>query len=196
MFIFAKVGIISTEVAYMTFFEETISSQEKFQGKIVRLRHDEILVNHRSGFREVVEHPGGVCVLAITQDNYVLTVDQFRYAQKEVLKELPAGKKEPNEEPLITAKRELMEETGYTASLWQDFGVVYPSPAYLDEVIHLYVATDLTYVGQHLDDGEYLSVYMTPINDLLKAIVSGQIKDSKTAVLVMRYALQNGISIG
>jgi ADP-ribose pyrophosphatase len=74
--------------------------------------------------------------------------------------------------------------------------VIYPSPAYLDEVIHLYVATDLTYVGQNLDDGEYLSVYLTPINELLRDIVSGQIKDSKTAVLVMRYALQNGISIG
>jgi ADP-ribose pyrophosphatase len=196
MFILIKVGIIVAEVACMTFFEETVSSQEKFRGKIVRLRHDEILVNQRSGLREVVEHPGGVCVLAITQDQHVLTVDQFRYAQKEVLKELPAGKKEPNEEPLFTAQRELLEETGYTASLWQDLGVVYPSPAYLDEVIHLYVATNLTYVGQHLDDGEYLSVYMTPINDLLKAIVSGQIKDSKTAVLVMRYALQNGISIG
>jgi ADP-ribose pyrophosphatase len=185
-----------TEVAYMTFFEETVSSQEKFRGKIVRLRHDEILVNHHVGLREVVEHPGGVCVMAITQDNHVLTVDQFRYAQKEVLKELPAGKKEPTEEPFITAQRELLEETGYMASTWQNFGVVYPSPAYLDEVIHLYVATGLTFVGQHLDDGEYLSVYMTPIKDLLRDIVSGEIKDSKTAVLVMRYALQNGISIG
>jgi ADP-ribose pyrophosphatase len=184
------------EVADMTFFEETVSSQEKFRGKIVRLRHDEILVNQRSGLREVVEHPGGVCVMAITQDHHVLTVDQFRYARKEVLKELPAGKKEPNEDPLFTAQRELLEETGYTASTWQDYGVVYPSPAYLDEVIHLYIATDLTFVGQHLDDGEYLSVFMTPIKDLLRDIISGQIKDSKTAVLVMRYALQNGISIG
>jgi len=196
MFIFANSIIMITEVAYMTFFEETVSSQEKFRGKIVRLRHDEILVNHHVGLREVVEHPGGVCVMAITQDNHVLTVDQFRYAQKEVLKELPAGKKEPTEEPFITAQRELLEETGYMASTWQNFGVVYPSPAYLDEVIHLYVATGLTFVGQHLDDGEYLSVYMTPIKDLLRDIVSGEIKDSKTAVLVMRYALQNGISIG
>jgi ADP-ribose pyrophosphatase len=196
MFILSKARIILTEVADMTFFEETVSSQEKFKGKIVRLRHDEIMVNQRLGFREVVEHPGGVCVLAITQDHHILTVDQFRYAQKEVLKELPAGKKELNEDPLFTAQRELIEETGYSASTWIDYGVVYPSPAYLNEVIHLYVATDLTYVGQNLDDGEFLSVHMTPINDLLKDVVSGQIKDSKTAVLVMRYALQNGISIG
>lgn len=180
----------------MTFIEETVSSQEKFRGKIVRLRHDHIVVNQRPGFREVVEHPGGVCILAITQDLHVLTVNQYRYAQKEVLSELPAGKKESNEEPLVTAKRELLEETGYTAYHWVDYGVVYPSPAYLDEVIHLFVATDLSYVGQQLDDGEYLSVTMTPIQLLLKDIVNGLIKDSKTAVLVMRYALQNGITIG
>ena len=196
MFILSKASIILTEVEVITFFEETVSSQEKFKGRIVRLRHDEIMVNQRLGLREVVEHPGGVCVMAITQDRHVLTVDQFRYAQKEVLKELPAGKKEPNEDPLSTAKRELVEETGYSASTWLDYGVIYPSPAYLDEVIHLYVATDLTYIGQNLDDGEYLSVFLTPIDELLRDIVSGQIKDSKTAVLVMRYALQNGISIG
>ncbi len=180
----------------MTFIEETVSSQEKFRGKIVRLRHDQIIVNHQPGFREVVEHPGGVCILAITKDHHILTVNQYRYAQKEVLCELPAGKKEPNEDPLLTAQRELCEETGYIAAHWLDYGVVYPSPAYLDEVIHLFVASDLSFVGQHLDDGEYLSVHMTPIKSLLQDIVSGQIKDSKTAVFVMRYALQNGISIG
>jgi ADP-ribose pyrophosphatase len=116
--------------------------------------------------------------------------------KKRCSKSFRLGKKEPNEDPLFTAQRELIEETGYSASTWIDYGVVYPSPAYLNEVIHLYVASDLTYVGQNLDDGEFLSVHMTPINDLLKDIVSGQIKDSKTAVLVMRYALQNGISIG
>jgi len=171
----------------MSQIEKKISSELKFSGKIVNVRVDQVQINSHQVIREVVEHPGGVCILACTTDNHVLIVEQFRYGCGDFLVELPAGKKEKDENPLLTAQRELAEETGYTAEKWLDLGVFYPSPAYLQEVIHLYVATQLTYIGQKLDDGEYLKVSFMPFNELVSKVVQGEIKDGKTAVLTLRY---------
>ncbi len=169
--------------------EKAISSEKRFKGRIVNLRHDEIILDNHIYLREVVEHPGGVCVLALTKDHHVIMVEQYRYAAAQLMTELPAGKKEKNEEPMVTAQRELLEETGYVAKQWVDYGVFYPSPAYLDEVIHLYVAKELEFVGQKLDQGEYLDVHFVPLSMLMEKIVSGEYTDGKTIALASRYYL-------
>lgn len=169
--------------------ETTLSQQIQYNGKIINIRLDQIEVNNTTRLREVVEHPGGVCVLAINHKNEVMVVEQYRYGISQFLLELPAGKKEYNEDPLVTAKRELLEETGLKATHWESFGVFYPSPAYLDEVIHLYVASNLQASSQHLDDGEYLDSYFLPLETLKHKIVANEITDGKTIALVLRYAL-------
>lgn len=167
--------------------ETTLNQEIIYKGKIVNIRNDQVEVNNSTRLREVVEHPGGVCILAINKNNEVMVVEQYRYGIEQFLLELPAGKKEPNDDPLITAQRELLEETGITASNWEYFGVFYPSPAYLSEVIHLYVATELQFSTPNLDDGEYLDAYFLPLETLKQKIMSNEITDGKTIALILRY---------
>lgn len=169
--------------------EITINSKKVYDGKIIDVYQDEVAINQHHSFRELVNHPGGVCICAITDTDHIIVVSQYRYGAKDFLLELPAGKKEPLEDPLVTAKRELMEETGYQAHTFESYGVFYPSPAYLNEVIHLYVATDLEFVGQQLDDGEYLDVSFVPLDQLLANIKNHQITDGKTVALLLKVAL-------
>lgn len=169
--------------------ETTLSQQTQYNGKIINVRLDQIEVNKTTRLREVVEHPGGVCILAINHKQEVMVVEQYRYGVSQFLLELPAGKKEKSEDPLDTAKRELVEETGIKAEQWDSFGVFYPSPAYLDEVIHLFVASSLHASSQNLDDGEYLDSYFLPLDILKQKILSNEITDGKTIALILRYAL-------
>ena len=169
--------------------EKPLVQTKKYDGKIVNVRIDQVEVDKTKRLREVVEHPGGVCVLALNHKNEVIMVEQFRYGVQSFLLELPAGKKELNEDPLLTAKRELQEETGFKANVWLDFGVFYPSPAYLDEVIHLYIAKELTATSQQLDEGEYLDTFFMPLETLKQKILTNEIKDGKTIACVLRYLL-------
>ncbi len=168
-------------------FEKTLSGKKLYDGKIVNVRIDQVEVNQQQQLREVVEHPGGVCVLAINHKHEALVVEQFRYGIKAFMLELPAGKKEVNEAPLLTAKRELLEETGYQAKTWLEFGIFHPSPAYLDEVIYLYVATDLVAKSQQLDEGEYLDSFFLNLDTLKAKIINNEITDGKTIALILRY---------
>lgn len=170
-------------------FETMITQKKQYGGKIINVRLDEVNVDNHQRLREVVEHPGGVCILAINHKNEALVVEQYRYGVEEFLLELPAGKKELNEDPLLTAKRELLEETGFKANTWIDFGVFYPSPAYLNEVIHCYVASDLTASSQQLDEGEYLDTYFLDLDSLKSKILSNEIKDGKTIACTTRYLM-------
>lgn len=169
--------------------ETTLTQETQYNGKIINVRLDQIEVNNTTRLREVVEHPGGVCILAINHKQEVMVVEQYRYGVSQFLLELPAGRKEVNEDPLFTAKRELCEETGIKAERWESLGIFYPSPAYLDEVIHFYVATNLHASSQNLDEGEYLDSYFLPLETLKQKILSNEITDGKTIGLILRYIL-------
>lgn len=171
----------------MKLFEKTLSKDYKYKGKIINLRVDEAeLENGKTAVREVVEHHGGVCVAALDENGCLLMVRQFRYPYGEVLLEIPAGKLEEGENPLECGKRELEEETGYVAESYTDLGKLYPTPAYLNEVIHMYYAENLTKTCQHLDADEFLSVERVPLGDAVKMVMNGEIRDSKTQVAILK----------
>ena len=171
----------------MKLFEKTLSQDYKYNGRIINLRVDEAeLENGKTALREVVEHHGGVCVAALDEDGRLLMVRQFRYPYGEVLLEIPAGKLEKGEDPLECGKRELEEETGYVAEKFTDLGKLYPTPAYVTEVIHMYYAENLMKTAQHLDADEFLSVEHVPLADAVEMVMNGEIRDSKTQVAILK----------
>ena len=128
--------------------ETTLSSQEIFNGKVIRVTYDTVrLENGDTSFREVVHHHGGACVLAVTPQDEIYLVKQFRYAMGEEIWELPAGKLEAGEDPFEAAKRELAEECGVLAARYTPLGVVYPTVGYDSEKIYIWAARDLTATG-------------------------------------------------
>ena len=130
----------------MELIETTLSSEKIFDGRILHIRRDTVrLPDGSDATREVVDHPGGVCVLALDDENRALLVSQFRYPYKEVVREVPAGKLEYGEDPREAAIRELAEETGATAGEFRSLGELYPSPGYCGEIIRMYLARDLTF---------------------------------------------------
>ena len=171
----------------MKLIEKTLSTQLKFNGRIINVRHDQIeLPDGRLAMREVVEHPGGACIAAINEKGELLLVEQYRYPFSIVMLECPAGKLEPNEDPLEAAKRELIEETGYEALEIIPLGLVYPSVGYLSEIIYIYYAPHTTFVGQDLDPGEFLNVKTYTYPELLDMVHNGMINDSKTIAIILR----------
>ena len=170
--------------------EQTLSSERLFEGKIINLRRDAVLLeNGAQAIREVIEHPGGVCMVALTDAREVLLVRQLRYPYGEVLTELPAGKLSPGEDPLEAGKRELLEETGAVAAHIVDLGKLYPSPGYLNEVIHTYLATGLTFTEQHLDEDEFLDVERVPLEAAVDRVLRGEIRDAKTQAALLKVHL-------
>ena len=139
--------------------------------------------------RYVVRHPGGVGILPILPGGEILLIRQFRVAIGRFILEIPAGMREPGEDPLVTARRELKEETGYTAEKWTPYPSFYASPGYLDEKLHLFLAEGLTPGESALEDGENLSVLSVPLAKALEMIDSGEIEDGKTVGAILRYAL-------
>lgn len=139
--------------------------------------------------RYVIRHPGGVGILPILPNGELLLIRQFRVAVGRFIYEIPAGMKEPGEDPLATAKRELKEETGYSAENWTVYPSFFASPGYLDEKLHLFLAENLTPGPDALEDGENLSVFSVPLDKALKMIDSGEIEDGKTVGAILRYAL-------
>lgn len=172
--------------------DKQLSHKYIFKGRIINLRVDEAaLPNGRTATREVIEHPGGVCVAALTEGEELYVVRQFRYPYGEVVLELPAGKREWGEAPEPCGRRELTEETGVTAENFRFLGELYPSPGYVGEVIYLYLATGLTTGDMHPDEDEFLQVEKIPLARLVDMVLNGEIKDAKTQALVMKvYALR------
>ena len=165
----------------MELTEKTLNEEYIYQGRIIKVRRDEVeLPNGHKSVREVVEHSGGVCVLPLTDKEEVIFVRQFRYPYKESIYEIPAGKREKGEDPLETGKRELQEECGVVAENYIDLGRIYPSPGYTNEEIYLYAATGLTEVEQNLDEDEFLQVTKMKLTTLITKIMSGEITDAKT----------------
>lgn len=171
--------------------EKTLTSTLKFEGRIIKVSHDTIeLPDGRSGLREVVSHPGGVCVACLNEKGELLLVEQFRYAFKTEIIEFPAGKLEPGEDPLEAAKRELIEETGYEAEVILPLGKLYPSVGYLTEVIHLYYAPKAKFVGQKLDDQEFLNVKTYTLDQLHALVLNNEIQDAKTIAILYHLTHQ------
>lgn len=173
----------------MELFEKTLGTKEIFKGRVFTVHVDDIeLPDGSKSFREVVEHSGGVCVAAITDEDELFFVRQYRYPYGRVLLELPAGKLEKGEDPLEAGKRELQEECGVTADEIISMGTVYPTVAYCSEVIHLYAAKNLKKTQQNLDEGEFLSVEKIKISEAADMVMKGEISDSKTVALVLKVA--------
>lgn len=174
----------------MNLVEKQLESKIVFQGNVIKVRLDKVeLPDHTAATREVFEHPGGCAILALDFDDKIFFVKQYRYPLGQVITELPAGKIDANEQPFSTAKRELEEEIGYQAKSWRSLGIIYPSPGYLQEVLHLYLATDLTKTKQDLDEGEFLIVEKYSLEKAVQMIASGEISDAKTIVALLKYKL-------
>ncbi len=171
--------------------EITESAEYLYRGRIINLRKDTVtLPDGQTALREVVEHNGGVCVAALTAENELLLVRQFRYPYMEETLEIPAGKRDSvTEEPLVCGQRELREETGATAEKWVPLGELYPTPGYCAERIWTYFAADLTFGSQELDADEFLNVERVPLETAVGMVLSGEIKDAKTQAAVLKVAV-------
>lgn len=171
----------------MELFEKKLTSKQVFDGVVVKLFVDEVeLPDGKKSVREIVRHPGAVCVIPVTDEGEVIMVRQFRYAFNQVLLEVPAGKLEKDEEPLSAALRELEEESGVVAENIEYLGEIYTTVAIFDEKIHVYLATGLTYKNAHPDDGEFLEVEKIPLSTLVDMVMNGEIKDSKTQIAILK----------
>ena len=175
----------------MNLEEKQIKAEYMYKGRIINLRRDEVLLpNGNTALREVIEHPGGVCVAAITENDEVLMVRQFRYPYSEVVLEIPAGKRDSaDENPLECGKRELREETGATAANFIPLGELYPSPGYCGEIIWLYAASGLSFGNQDTDEDEFLEVEKIPLKKAVEMIMNGEIKDAKTQAAILKLNL-------
>ena len=169
--------------------ETRLTRETVFRGTVVNLYVDQVEIGdgtrHR---REVVEHPGGVCVAALTEGSELLLVRQFRYAPGEVLLELPAGKLEPGEAPLAAGARELREETGAEGTGYQSLGRMYATPGYDTEVIHLFACRVRQRGAQQLDEGELLDVCTLPLREAEAMVLRGEIPDGKTQIGILKTA--------
>lgn len=173
--------------------ERTLESEQRFDGKIVKLYVDKAEVeNGDTVTREVIKHPGGVCVVALDEEDNVLFVRQFRYPHQKVLLEIPAGKLEFGEDHRACGLRELKEETGCTCDEFEYLGNLIPTPAYDTEIIHMYLARGLHYGTQKLDADEFLEVEKIPLVKAAEMIMKNEIQDAKTQIAVLKTKLLLG----
>ena len=167
-----------------------LSREDKFHGRVVSVHVDQVLLpNGHQSFREVVDHNGGVAILALDDDNNVLTVTQYRYVFGREMLEIPAGKLEEREAPASAALRELREETGATPDEFLPLGTILPSPGCYGEILHLYLARGLHFGAAQPDEDELLRVERIPFNEMVRRILTGQIMDGKTIAAVLKAKL-------
>lgn len=161
--------------------ETFISSKVAFAGRLLKVNIDTVtLPNGRETTRELIHHPGAVGVVPILDDGSMVFVKQYRYPLGTVLYEIPAGKLDPDEAPDACARRELSEETGYSAREWQKLTSVVTTPGFTDEVIHLYAAHGLEKYAQHTDEDEFIDVVALTPQQVKQMVLEGAIYDSKT----------------
>lgn len=169
--------------------EKTLSSEQKFDGIVVKLFVDKVeLEDGREATREVIKHPGGVCVVPVDDEGMIYMVRQMRYPFKTVLTEIPAGKLEYGEDPRTCGIRELKEEIGAEAGSFEYLGCLYPTVAYDTEIIHMYLARDLSFGDQDLDEDEFIDVVRLPFAEALEMVYENKLPDSKTQLAILKAA--------
>lgn len=171
------------EAIALGLYERTENVQGIFNGNVITVHHDDaLLCDDTPVKRECVDHPGGVGVIAINENDEVLLVRQFRYPYKETIYEIPAGKLDKGEAPLEAGMREFREECGAIAEEYISLGKIYPTPGYTNEIIHLFYANNITYTEQDLDEDEVLQVCKMKFDKFILKIMNGEITDAKTIV--------------
>lgn len=170
--------------------EKNLESNLRYKGSILEFYQDKVLLeNEKTASRDVIRHPGGVCIVALTENNEVYFVKQYRYPHKKVLLEIPAGKLEWGEDHFECGKRELREETGFVADEFTYLGCLFPTPAYDTEVIHMYLAKGLHKTEQDLDDDEFLEVLTIPLDEAVKMVMNNEIEDAKTQLALLKTSV-------
>ena len=173
--------------------ETTVDSEVVFDGELLHVRRDTVRLPDGSlATREHIVHPGAVAIVPVLADGRLVVVRQYRYPLGRVLVEFPAGKLDPGEDELATAQRELAEEAGYAAAKWTFLGTIHTIVSYTNEKIDLYVAEDLTHVGARLDEGEFLEVLTTSVEEMLAALDRGEITDAKSVTALLLYVRRMG----
>ena len=166
--------------------EHFVSGGLVYDGALLKVRSDVVrLPDGSQGAREYIRHPGAVAIVALFDDGAVLLERQFRYPHGREFIEVPAGKLERGEPQLDTAKRELLEETGYVAQDWTHLGVIHTAIAYTDEAIHLFLARRLSAGERKLDQGEFLETLVRPFDEALDMIRRGDITDAKSVAALL-----------
>lgn len=167
--------------------ETTICENKLYQGRVLTFYVNEVeCPNGNKATREMVTHPGGVCILPVLGDKIIFE-NQFRYPYDKDILELPAGKLEKKEDPYQAALRELEEETGYRTDNLISLGEMYPSVGYTNEVIHLYAAENLVKSNQHLDEDEFIDLLLIDKEKAFEMAKNGQIQDAKTLICILKY---------
>ena len=171
----------------MDMTEKRLARQTVYEGKILHVHRDTVLLpNGAEAVREVAEHPGGVAVVAIDEDDCVLTVKQYRYVFSQVMEEIPAGKLEQGEGPDAAALRELREETGAAPERFTALGSIIVSPGCYGEVLYLYLAEGLHFGETSPDEDEFLDLVRTPFDTMVGRVLHGEIKDAKTVCGILK----------
>lgn len=185
----------SNEKEYEELKESRIRGEEKYHGPLLHVYHDRVrLPNGDESGRDYIKHQGAVCIVPVTEDKRVYVERQFRYPLDMVITEIPAGKLDYAEEDrLSAAKRELREETGLTADVWTDLGDFFPAVAYSTERITMYLAQGLHEGERHLDKDEFLNIETVPLEELVKAVMDGEIVDIKTQAAILKTARILGV---
>lgn len=172
----------------MTIDEKTMKSERIYEGKVINLRVDTVeLPDRKYSKREIVEHDGAVGILAVTGEGKLIFVKQFRKSVEEILLEIPAGRIETDEAPIDCAKRELEEETGFKANSMSKMMDFYTSPGFSNEILHIYLAQNLSPGTASPDEDEYIEVIYLTLDEALTRLEAGEIKDSKTIIAILQY---------
>jgi len=167
--------------------EKQLTTENVFDGVLLHVYRDEVeLPNGHHTVREYIKHPGAAVMIPITDDGQIIFERQFRYPLDMELIELPAGKIDPGEDALDSAKRELEEETGYVGETFIDLGLLHPCIGYSDEVIYIYLVKNLTFVEEQQDKDEFIETFEMSLGEALDAVRSGQITDAKTIISLFR----------
>lgn len=176
--------------------EKTISSEKIFEGKVIKLKVDEVkLPNGKTSKREIINHPGAVAVIPLTSEGKLVLVRQYRKPLERVIYEIPAGKLEKGEEPIKSAEREVEEETGYLCEGLEHITSFYTSPGFADEIVHLYFTDQLKKAENRaaMDDDEFVDTVEVTLDEALELMKEQKIYDAKTAYAVQYLQLKEAM---